>query len=1373
MWGDALLEESPDASPLSWGDTPSPESWGDTPEIDFVPDSPRRSLSKVKPDARQAAETAAGRKLDPYGARDADLITAVASNPIDFVKSIPAIATGVITAPGKLAYNASADALSKLFNDAEYGGNLASLMTHEDKTPAERFIGEAAKTNPNFATAAHIGKSVAEVSPLAVVGALPAGAGRLVAAGFSLDMISHAPELFQQYAEEINKPPDDRDAGKLAELKSGIIQTFTLAPLAGAHAAKASASVGGERVKLEVNEAELTRQTEQLAQVAPLTAEALKSTVLPEKPAPVEAPALEPSAAIIGEPTKPLPPETPPSEVAPPPAEAVPRSPTSIKNAQVDIERQKRGLPPAVEPARRSFGTVWDEAMAKIDHDPTTPDRLMNELRDKPRALTDVEDATLLQRQIELQNEYGKATEELAKAHDEGRVDAVGAEQGRVAELSNRLLDLYNINKKVGTETGRGLNARKMMADEDFSLAKMELEKRAANGGRPLTEAERSEITSLNKKIEATQKAYDEYVTASESRIAELEVKRALDEVERQAKTEPTIDPRITSLAERIVSSLETQAESARARLKQKFTQSTAGVDVTILGDLAVIGASHIARGTLEFSKWSTKMVEEFGEQVKPYLKDAFDAANKQVEKLSGKDAAKVRRAVAKQDQKEQGDAIGDAIKRKVEAGEKADIGPQAQKLAKMFVELGVKDRNELVDSVHAELQKYIPDITRREAMDAISGYGDFKQLTKDEISVQLRDLKGQLQQVGKLEDMQAGQAPQKTGVERRTPSDEERRLIKQVEESKKKGGYEVTDPATQLRSALQSIKTRLENQIADLQHEVSTKERIVREKTQQPTSPEVEALKTRRDELKAQRDGLFGKRELTDEQRIKIATAAVEKSIADYEQRIAKKDIGPRTTGTKTPPSVALEALRTRRDALKDQLQELRDLANPKKTPEELALQAFKTRTRNRIADIQDRLARGDFSKKPRRELKMDSEANRLHFEATKAKISWHEALMKDRLANRSIPEKILGNMAETLNTSRAILTSMDLSAVLRQGGFIALAHPIRASKSFPAMFRAFRSEAGQHAVNQEILARKNYPLYQRSKLYLSEHGQKLAQMEEAYMSRWADKIPLVAGSQRAYVTFLNKLRADSFDAMVNSLSRSGEVTPTEANAIANFINVATGRGKVGATENALVGLNTVFFAPRYVASRFQLIAGQPLYGGTARTRTLVAQEYARYLIGLGVVYGLAQIDGAEVEPDSRSSDFGKLKYGNTRLDPLSGLAQSTVLLSRLVTGETKTTDGKALPSRTVDTIGNFMRSKLAPFPGAALDTRELLLGQKTPHGHPKSLEEIPVNLATPLAFRDIYNAMQEQGVPRGTAFALLSLLGMSLQNHEEQQNK
>lgn len=167
-------------------------------------------------------------------------------------------------------------------------------------------------------------------------------------------------------------------------------------------------------------------------------------------------------------------------------------------------------------------------------------------------------------------------------------------------------------------------------------------------------------------------------------------------------------------------------------------------------------------------------------------------------------------------------ESIQNKIKERIDKGEKIqDMAGLVQRLALDFVRKGIKERNALVDAVHGVLKTIIPDITPRETMDAISGYGEFKQLSKDEIKVQLRDLKGQMQQAAKIEDMQSKIPPKKTGVERRIPSDAERALIREVNELKKKGGFNVTDPETQLKSALQSFKTRTKNRITDLQAKI------------------------------------------------------------------------------------------------------------------------------------------------------------------------------------------------------------------------------------------------------------------------------------------------------------------------------------------------------------------------------------------------------------------------------------------------------------------------------------------------------------------------------------------------------------------------
>lgn len=403
-----------------------------------------------------------------------------------------------------------------------------------------------------------------------------------------------------------------------------------------------------------------------------------------------------------------------------------------------------------------------------------------------------------------------------------------------------------------------------------------------------------------------------------------------------------------------------------------------------------------------------------------------------------------------------------------------------------------------------------------------------------------------------------------------------------------------------------------------------------------------------------------------------------------------------------------------------------------------------------------------------------LSPEAAKARAEVQLLRDEFQRQLEKQRYRQLSTGQKVWRGTKEALNLSRAVMTSWDVSAVLRQGGFIAIGNPIRAARSLGPMFRALASNKQAAAIEAQIQARPNANLYAQSGLYISpREGGPLTGMEEAFMSRLASRIPGVAGSARAYTTFLNKLRADSFDALYDDIVSKREATPEDLKAISNFINIATGRGNLGKAAGAAETLSTVFFAPRLVASRFQLLAGEPLYRGTPRTRYLIAKEYAKFLTGIGVIYGLASMAGAEIESDPRSSEFGKLRFGNTRIDPLSGLSQVTVLGSRLATGETKTGRGLIEPIRgkvkyghstSADVIATFLRTKLSPAIGTGVDVAT----GKNVVGEPVTAGSVAKNLVTPLAFQDIYDVMTEQGVEAGTAIALLSLFGMNVQNYD-----
>lgn len=530
---------------------------------------------------------------------------------------------------------------------------------------------------------------------------------------------------------------------------------------------------------------------------------------------------------------------------------------TGIRNAVVDQERAKHGLPPAMEPARRSFGEVWDRAMAVIDSQPDYQDRLIRELDERPRALTDTEDAALLHRQIDLQNEYAKATHEIAQAADDAkaattpemadaRKGAMVEAQARLAGWREKLYQLYEINKKAGTETARGLSARRMLADEDFNLAKMEIEKRAVNGGQPLTPAQAAEVKRLHDEITARQKAFDEYVSKTDARLLELETQKAMAEAKSGVLP---FDKRILDYAERFVQSMEKTADRYRQELSGALWSPTPDM----LAKAAYIGATRIARGTVELAKWTDEMVSMLGEGFRKHAPQVYEMAQKRLDAELAKTPEKVRKAVKSKTPDEQKQTVGTQIKDKFNKGLKSELSFYVRKLARLFAEDGVSDREEMVTNLHQFIAHDIPNITRRQVQEMFSGYGDYRRLRQDEISILLRGMKGELQQILKLEDMAAGKPPLKSGLERRTPTEAERQLIKRVNDAKYKFQIPVQDPETQLKSSLDTLKTTLRNRITDLQDRIARKDFDPRPRREIVMDREAMELKAQAEKVKRQ----------------------------------------------------------------------------------------------------------------------------------------------------------------------------------------------------------------------------------------------------------------------------------------------------------------------------------------------------------------------------------------------------------------------------------------------------------------------------------------------------------------------------------------
>lgn len=1149
-----------------------------------------------------------------------------------------------------------------------------------------------------------------------------------------------------------------------------------------------------------------------------------------------------------------------PEGAKPPPLPA-----TGIKNEVVNAERADRGELSVLKDFEQSNAETDAMAKQRLEQNPEYGRQLVTDILEGNRTGDNVDQAVLLRERVRLMNERNAVADQLAKPETSEQLRS--AKRLEWQDLQDRINLLDHAADYSGTTAGRTLQYRRRLMREDFSLAALERKARVELQ-RDLTEPEVAKIREQATRIKELQDKLDNYETNRVENDRTRALEATIADLNRQVKAQG-IDQRVLTFADDVVTGWEREAESAAERLAKRFggqkvraslseVAATNALDADVLRDVVLVAKAKIGRGLSDAAKFADQLAQEAGEGARQYADAAWKEANSQIDQLATSQpepTGKTRQVkiVGTPEQKQQ--AIAERMQAlKQSAGtdfETADLRGLVQKLSLELVRGGVKDRETLVDRVHDVVKEIVP-IDRRATQDLISGYGDFKPLDKEAAKQTLRGLKGELQQTGKLQDLESRQPLKKTGVERRAITDNERRLLRLVNEYKKRYGVITTDPTAQLKSAQDAIKTRLKNQIKDLAVRIETGEKPVN-KTQVEYDAEMQSLRDLKERMQATVDAIEGKQQMSDEDRAKLIMRSLHEQISDYERRIRESDTSPKASGKKlsTPE---IEALKARRDAVREEYREmemidadlqdqrnakrlessidqtrksiadldariaagdlsvrskregptsgelqrlraertamnklltqLRKEAQPRRSPEEIALQSTKARMASQLAKIQERIAAGDFAPRVKKEpVALDKEGTDLKFEVEQAKQQFNEGVLKWKLEQRTKGEKALDAVKETLNTTRAVMTSADLSGVLRQGGFVALSHPIMAAKAIPAMFKAMGSERGQFEVNNEIQQRDNAKsgLYEKAKLYLSDpNASSLSQMEEAYMARWVKRIPkwigggLIRGSERAYTTFLNRVRADAFDQLAARLTETGKPTLEEAKAIANFVNVVTGRGDLGKFSAAAVPLNTVFFAPRYVASRFQTLLGQPLYQGNARTRKLIASEYARYLGGVAVVMGLMSMaqdqTDAGIELDPRSSDFLKVKFGNTRVDPLSGLAQSAVLMSRLATGKTKTAGGELRPisgdtipfggGDAFDVAARFARTKFSPAFGATWD----LLSGKNVVGERVTPLETAGKFFIPISLVDIYSVMKDQGIPKGPALTVLSLLGMGV---------
>lgn len=401
-----------------------------------------------------------------------------------------------------------------------------------------------------------------------------------------------------------------------------------------------------------------------------------------------------------------------------------------------------------------------------------------------------------------------------------------------------------------------------------------------------------------------------------------------------------------------------------------------------------------------------------------------------------------------------------------------------------------------------------------------------------------------------------------------------------------------------------------------------------------------------------------------------------------------------------------------------------------------------------------------------------------------------------------KASPNRPWNAFLDLWNLPKALKASWDLSAPGRQGILTAAAHPTEFFGNFKPMIQAFASTKFAHAVDAELRAGPKSEVVQQGlanlglagrspRLFLADHAG-LSGREEAFMTRLAGKIPLIKNSEQAYITYLNKLRADIYDNTLERWFEHGKnVTPADVDGLADVVNHFTGRGDLTFGQELTPVLNGLFFSPRFAISRVQSV-GDAL--GALKSRDSLAAKEAANMMVKSVVAGmsilaLAKFAGSPVEPDPRSANFGKIVVGNTTYDIWGGQQQIARYVAQFVAGQTKpssgATKGKIVTANRGQTLGRFVQSKLSPSAGTAAVIIGYTPSKKDPKGtiardfvgRPFGAKDLvnptsPDNLYIPLIGQDFADAyadlIKQGGTAAGAAVKTIpSFFGISTSTH------
>lgn len=540
---------------------------------------------------------------------------------------------------------------------------------------------------------------------------------------------------------------------------------------------------------------------------------------------------------------------------------------TGIKRAITDFEREVRGEE-ALDTAflSRSDQTIYDEAQKQIASGGIKPRELAEVLAENPQNATAEQQMALAIDRVLLNKEYTQAGQEYINAVREGNIDLANQIRIKLDNLE-RLLDLNDrASAYTGTKLSEAFRIRKRMLADDFSMMRLRINYFKDNPkATTIPEADRKKLEDLEKEVNELRSKLakiEEERKAAEEQAAIENIKQYEENESKKQQPEPEKPKKKYNLSE--------EKTKEYNELKKKF----AGV-------------------MNDFTRIATLMLDkEFYRYVQLSFEDSAGDFKKFAAEMLGTLGKGVRHHVPR-------------LWREM-GGKQSDIPgdykfSNIQERVRELVKSGVTDINDIVRTIQTEMSPEYAGITEREIRDAITKYGEQVNVTKSDLEKLIAVAKREGVLISKIEDAKGGKWPLRKLIGKEGPTPNERAYQRELNELLKELPPDATEEYRKVKSAQATKKTRLKNQIVDLQANIDrAKQGLPIEKKAKkgiPSDQDILDLEAERDAKQIELQELTKEAELTDKEWLGKWKQRAKDNIQKYKDRIANGEFATKKT--------------------------------------------------------------------------------------------------------------------------------------------------------------------------------------------------------------------------------------------------------------------------------------------------------------------------------------------------------------------------------------------------------------------------------------------------------------------------------------------